>query len=85
MWGYQNQSTGISNFQTKVFLESEFVITPNKEELLVRFFEIVRPLINKSRSNDSETLADIRDSLLPKLLSGQITIPDAEQQLAEVL
>ena len=85
MWSYQNQSTGISNFQTKVFLESEFVITPNKEELLVSFFEIVRPLINKSRSNDSETLADIRDSLLPKLLSGQITIPDAEQQLAEVL
>lgn len=33
----------------------------------------------------SATLADLRDSLLPKLLSGQITIPDAEQQLAEVL
>ncbi|WP_301388098.1 restriction endonuclease subunit S [Thalassolituus sp. UBA2590] len=30
-------------------------------------------------------LADLRDSLLPKLLSGQITIPDAGQQLAGVL
>lgn len=34
---------------------------------------------------ESQTLANLRDSLLPKLLSGQITIPDAEQQLAEVL
>ncbi|MCA6062864.1 restriction endonuclease subunit S [Thalassolituus marinus] len=32
-----------------------------------------------------QVLTNLRDSLLPKLLSGQITIPDAEQQLAEVL
>lgn len=38
-----------------------------------------------SRNEQSVCLADLRDSLLPKLLSGQITIPDAEQQLAEVL
>ena len=34
---------------------------------------------------ESQTLTNLRDSLLPKLLAGQITIPDAEQQLAEVL
>ena len=34
---------------------------------------------------ENTSLEDLRDSLLPKLLSGQITIPDAEQQLAEVL
>ena len=38
-----------------------------------------------SRNEQSLSLASLRDSLLPKLLSGQITIPDAEQQLAEVL
>lgn len=32
-----------------------------------------------------QVLTNLRDSLLPKLLSGQLTIPDAEQQLAEVL
>ncbi|TNC84175.1 MAG: restriction endonuclease subunit S [Thalassolituus sp.] len=37
------------------------------------------------RDIQNESLADLRDSLLPKLLSGQITLPDAEQQLAEVL
>jgi type I restriction enzyme S subunit len=37
------------------------------------------------RLRQSLTLTQLRDSLLPKLLSGQITLPDAEQQLAEVL
>lgn len=31
------------------------------------------------------TLSALRDKLLPKLLSGQIRIPEAEQQLAEVM
>ncbi|GGY44211.1 type I restriction-modification system subunit S [Bacterioplanes sanyensis] len=35
--------------------------------------------------DSSVCLSNLRDSLLPKLLSGQITISDAEQQLAEVL
>jgi type I restriction enzyme S subunit len=36
-------------------------------------------------AEETVSLTNLRDSLLPKLLSGQITIPDAEQQLAEVL
>lgn len=31
----------------------------------------------------SETLANIRDTLLPKLLSGEITLPEAEQAVSE--
>jgi hypothetical protein len=30
-------------------------------------------------------LSDLRDSLLPKLISGELQIPDAEQQIAEVM
>ena len=37
------------------------------------------------RMKQSLTLTQLRDSLLPKLLSGQITIPGAGQQLAGVL
>jgi type I restriction enzyme S subunit len=37
-------------------------------------------------NSDSITcLTDLRDSLLPRLLSGQLRIPDAEKQLAEAL
>tara|TARA_R110000868_G_scaffold17813_6_gene77762 strand:+ start:444 stop:1928 length:1485 start_codon:yes stop_codon:yes gene_type:complete len=36
-------------------------------------------------AEQNASLTDLRDSLLPKLLSGQLSIPEAEQQLAEVL
>jgi type I restriction enzyme S subunit len=36
-------------------------------------------------SEQNISLINLRDSLLPKLLSGQLRIPEAEQQLAEVI
>lgn len=46
------------------------------------FFE---PVLNKVISNRLETrkLENIRDTLLPKLLSGEITLPEAEQAVSE--
>ncbi len=81
MWEYQNQSTGISNFQTKVFLSSEMVITPGESYILDYFYEQVRPLMDKATSNQQIALAKLRDTLLPKLLSGEIRIPDAEKMV----
>jgi len=72
-WDYQNQSTGISNFQTTVFLEKEFLALPNKK-LLEYFFEYIEPITDKMTSNESIQLAELRDSLLPKLISGEIEV-----------
>lgn len=83
MWGYQNQSTGIANFQTTSFLEREILVLPN-QELLVKYFELVNPLINKMTSNQQIELAKLRDTLLPKLMSGELRIPDAEKLVADV-
>ena len=57
------------------------------DELNDYFGQFISPYYEKYRalSEQTELLSDLRDSLLPKLLSGQITIPNAEQQLAEVL
>lgn len=76
-WNYQNQSTGISNFQTTTFLEKEFVVVPN-DEIQKRFFSLVRPLIEKSFSAENITLQKTRDTLLPKLLSGEIDVSELE-------
>lgn len=43
------------------------------------FFNVI-----KSRSLQSESLAQLRDTLLPKLLSGEITLPEVEQAVSEV-
>jgi type I restriction enzyme S subunit len=72
-WLYQNQSTGISNFQTQYFLENEMLPFPGIEKLDV-FSEIVAPLINKTTSNENLKLIELRDAILPKLLSGELRI-----------
>jgi type I restriction enzyme S subunit len=46
-----------------------------------RFSELVRPLMDRIAANRSEscTLAALRDTLLPKLMSGEICVRDAER------
>ncbi|MEW6263879.1 MAG: restriction endonuclease subunit S [Thermodesulfobacteriota bacterium] len=50
-------------------------------ELIETFEERIGPILERIRSNlfESRTLAAIRDALLPKLLSGEIRIKDAEK------
>jgi len=85
MWGYQNQSTGISNFQTTTFLEVEHLVLPGQSSILEEFFKLVRPMLDKATTHEQEQLAALRDALLPKLLAGQLRIPDAEKFVAEVV
>ena len=52
----------------------------------MRFDEITSPLINTifSNSKQAQTLTQLRDTLLPRLISGQLRLPEAEAQLEEV-
>lgn len=49
--------------------------------------EVFESFVYKIRVNiiQSRTLADIRDSLLPKLISGQLRIPEAEEVIESIL
>ena len=38
-----------------------------------------------SNQNESNTLGNLRDSLLPKLISGELRIPDTEKMIEEVI
>ncbi len=61
----------------------EFVIqktiVPN-QELTEIFRNMVDPLICSMRNNElqAQTLANLRDTLLPRLISGQLRLPEAE-------
>ena len=52
--------------------------------LVERFTEIARPWLAQAAHNirESRTLAALRDTLLPKLLSGELRVKDAEKKLA---
>ncbi len=61
------------------------VIVPSPEILGI-FSSVTTPLYEEVVANKKQTrvLANIRDVLLPKLISGEIRIPDAEKMLEEV-
>ena len=61
------------------------LLVPDKH-VLMRFDEITSPLINTifSNSKQAQTLTQLRDTLLPRLISGQLRLPEAEAQLEEV-
>jgi type I restriction enzyme S subunit len=56
------------------------VIRPG-DKVLVRFSMLSDPLVAKMAQNEREshTLAFLRDTLLPKLISGELRVTDAEQ------
>ena len=46
-----------------------------------RRFEIVDPIVEKALSTQlqAQLLEDLRDTLLPRLISGQLRLPEAEE------
>jgi len=67
-------------------VSEHLVIIPAKS-ILVRFDTIVTSWLESIERNNSEnrTLADLRDTLLPKLLSGELRVPEAEATVASTL
>ncbi|MEH8243533.1 restriction endonuclease subunit S [Aeromonas veronii] len=55
------------------------------EEVLAAFDNIASVLRHRIFSNNqqSQTLANLRDTLLPRLISGQLRLPDAEAMVSE--
>ena len=68
----------------EVVANSEIAIPPTD---ILKYFDLqVHPLISGigHREKKSKTLSKLRDTLLPKLLSGEIRIPDAEKMVEEL-
>jgi type I restriction enzyme, S subunit len=74
-WEYQNQSTGISNFQTAHFLDAELVTNPPKT-IADEFYNLVNPLLEFRHNTQIRRLVELRDTLLPKLLSGELSVSE---------
>ena len=65
------------------FKEFSFAL-PN-EELRKQFSSIINPVVNKIILNidEQKILSELRDALLPRLISGELQIPDAENLVEE--
>jgi type I restriction enzyme S subunit len=76
---FEVQSTGISNFQFEDFIDYQPVIIPTMEAMN-SFDKLVGPMYKKIGilSTQMATLRTTRDALLPRLLSGQLAVAEAE-------
>ena len=65
---------------------SEFAFCLPKKSLLETFESLFLPKIQRIQfgSEQNKILSTIRDALLPRLISGELRVPDAEKMLEEV-
>ena len=75
MFGYENGTSGIKNFRLKDFTSIEPVVIPPLKEI-ERFQELIDTIHMQiqTRGSESSRLSLLRDTLLPKLMSGEITL-----------
>ena len=64
----------------------EIAIIEPAKPVIETFSELVKPIFEKIHQNRTsvQTLSTLRDTLLPRLISGQLRLPEAETALAEV-
>ena len=77
MFSYENGTTGIKNLDITGFLENEPIIIP-PVGVVAQFTEAVETFIDTIFANgfENEGLATTRDALLPRLLSGELSVAD---------
>jgi len=63
--------------------QNQMVAVPT-DDVLKSFAEIVRSMIDRSHLTQIAQLATLRDTLLPRLISGQQRLPEAEAMVREV-
>lgn len=82
MFGYENGTSGIKNFSIKDFSSREPLILPELSALN-EFENIIEHIHTQIQNCGSESakLATLRDTLLPKLMSGQIKVNEMEKSL----
>lgn len=64
-----------------------FLSLPTESKILNEFDRLAFSSFRKMSisKNESSNLANLRDTLLPKLLSGELRVPEAEKRVAEAL
>ena len=74
-FSYENGTTGIKNFDLSGFLKTKEIVIPSSN-YLYKFNELCLSVFAKTFSIglQIQRLAEIRDALLPKLMSGEIDV-----------
>lgn len=81
-FNYENGTTGIKNLDLSSILGDLSIVLPHEDlikqfdDLVTSFFKYIQHL-----GDENTKLVELRDTLLPKLLSGEIELPIEEEVL----
>ena len=78
-FSYENGTTGIKNLDICGFIETEPILLP-PYELVSKFDSYCQSVFDMTFANglESERLSNLRDTLLPRLMSGEIDVSDID-------
>jgi type I restriction enzyme S subunit len=81
-----SKATTMGHIQRHHLSDALVIVSPS-DLLLTNMDKIMNPLIEKIIINnlETQTLTNIRDTLLPKLMSGEIRVKEAERMIEEVI
>lgn len=76
IYKYQEKSTGITNYKFEFFLDEYKLVLPLIPSLITQYISFSKSLNNRISvlSVENENLKKIRDSLLPRLMSGKLRV-----------
>jgi type I restriction enzyme S subunit len=77
IWEYVS-GTSVPNLNARGLFSSKYINVP-PTSVLQRFENHLRPMVRRLYSQENQTISSLRDTLLPKLLSGELRVPDAER------
>ncbi|MDA9837645.1 restriction endonuclease subunit S [Luminiphilus sp.] len=82
----ENLGTGSAQANVSASSIKSIKVVAPSSDLKEKFGEVINPIIDRilTAAGEIEVLSELRDTLLPKLISGELRIPDAEKFLEEV-
>ena len=78
-FSYENGTTGIKNLDFSSFIEMEVILIPPTDKVIA-FEDYCKSIFNQIFANgkQNEHLVALRDTLLPKLMSGELDVSDID-------
>ena len=78
-FSYENGTTGIKNLDFSGFIETETILIPPVDKVIA-FDDYCKSIFNQIFANgkQNEHLTVLRDTLLPKLMSGELDVSDID-------
>jgi len=83
IWEYVS-GTSVPNLDVKALLNRKVIVVP-PEAMIEAYYGFMGPVFERLYSDESRTLAALRDTLLPKLISGELRVKDPTRFLGGVV